>query len=547
MRQTAYMTASKILLAGAIAIIGACILAYIPAIKAGFIWDDDLYVTENPLLTAPDGFHRIWFSNDSPSQYFPLTYSTYWVEHRLWGFNPMGYHVVNVAIHIINALLVWLVLRRLSIPGAWFASAIFALHPVNVESVAWITERKNVLMLLFSLLSVLCWMKFALDNKSVRRANLFYAGSLFLYVLALYSKTTACTLPAALVLILWLKHIPLTLKRWLQIAPFVAIGIVTGLVTMWWEKYYQGTGLVNLGLSLTAKLLIAGRALWFYLGKLFWPLNLTFSYPRWHIDPAEIWQYAWPVAGVSVLACLWLWRKRLGRGLLTAMLFFVATLVPMLGFFSLYTFVYSFAADHYQYAACIGPIALVAAGGALVLRRAGGKGKMLVASTAGVLLLTLGVITSRQVRIYMDEETLWQDTLVKNPASWLAHNQMGGILFTKGKIEDAKAQWKQAIELSSYMQAIHPRAYADLYCNLAFTFKTQANLDDAAANYRKALEIFENSALTHYQLAEILVGQGKNEQALLHYRRALEIARAKKADYLAKEIQQRLKTVESHK
>jgi len=534
------------LIIGASAIIVACLVAYIPAMKAGFIWDDDLYVTNNPLLTAPDGLYRIWFSRAVPSQYFPLTYTTFWVEHRLWGLDPMGYHVVNVMIHIINALLLWLVLRRLSIPGAWFASAVFALHPVQVESVAWITERKNVLMLFFSLLTVLCWLEFVLGSKSGRKAILFYAGSLFLYALALFSKATACTLPLALILILWLKRTPLTLKRWLQVVPYVVMGIGMGLFVMWWEKHHQGTGLVNLGLNPAARLLIAGRALWFYLWKLFWPVNLAFSYPRWHIDPTEIWQYAWPAASILAIACVWLWRKRLGRGTVTAILFFVAMLFPMLGFFSLFTFVYTFVADHYQYAAGIGPVALVAAGGALILRRTGSNVRVIVLSAAGVLLFVLSVLTWRQSQIYTNTTTLWQDTLNKNPDSWLAHGQISKMLFEQGKFIEAKPHLEQAIKFSSYMKTVDPIVYAAFVYDMGIVFEEQGRLDDAISHYQKALDISESSA-AHYRLARLLANQGKVEQSRPHFLRALEMAKAEKNDRLTKAIFQWLELLERKK
>ncbi|MGD0078712.1 MAG: O-GlcNAc transferase, partial [Sedimentisphaerales bacterium] len=393
-----------VLLAGAIAIVVGCFAAYIPAIQGGFVWDDDDYVTANPLLSAPDGLYRIWFSTDSPSQYFPLAYTTFRGEYQLWGLNPAGYHTVNVAIHCINALLIWVILRRLSIPWAWFAAAVFALHPVNVESVAWITERKNVLMLFFSLLSVLCWVEFVFGGKSGRKAILLYAGSLLFCALALFSKATACTLPAALVLILWLKRSPVTVKRWLQIAPYIAMAIGIGLLVMWWEKHHQGMGVVNLGLSSTEKTLIAGRALWFYLWKLIWPVNLAFSYPRWNIDAHSVWQYGWPVSFVIAIVCAWLLRNRLGRGPVTALLFFPAMLFPMLGFFPLYTFVYTFVADHYQYMACIGPIAVAAGAAAIAYRKSGKNAKFIIASAAGVLLLTLGILTWRQCEAYTSRD-----------------------------------------------------------------------------------------------------------------------------------------------
>ena len=531
--------------AGVIVIIAACFVAYIPAIKSGFIWDDDVYVTNNPLLTAPHGLYRIWFAMfDSPAQYVPFVYTTictiFWIEHQLWGFNPMGYHAVNVAIHITNALLLWLVLRRLSIPGAWFASAVFALHPVQVESVAWITELKNTLMFFFLLLSVLCWMEFALFQRSGRKA---YVYSLLLYALALFSKTTACMFPAVIIFILWFKRRPLTAKRWLQAVPFVAIGIGMGLMAMWREKRL-GTGDLNLGLGLADKFLIAGRALWFYICKLFWPTNLTFSYSRWHIDPTEIWQYAWPVAFLLVLAIAYLWRKRLGLAPLAALLFFALILFPMLGFFSLYTFVYTFAADHYQYVACIGPIALVAAGGERISRRLGTSGRIVIFSAAGILLLTLGVLTWRQSRIYANEQTLWSDTLNKNPDSWLAHTRIMAELLGQGKLEDAKYHAEQKIKLSSYTKAIKPSIYAAGYTKLANIYEAQGKLDYAVKYYQQSLEIDDNSSFTHYGLAAVLDKQGNYEMAKLHLRRVVEIAKAEKIEGLAEYCIQVLNSIE---
>jgi tetratricopeptide (TPR) repeat protein len=526
--------------AGAIALVAGCFTAYIPAMQAGFIWDDDLYVTDNPLLTAPDGLYRIWFSTDAPSQYFPLTYTSFWVEKRLWDLNPAGYHFVNVVIHCLNALLLWLILKKLSIPWPWLASAIFALHPVQVESVAWITERKNILMLFFSLLSVLCWVKFVFDNQNTRRTILLYAGSLLFCALALFSKATACVLPAALLLILWFKHSPITAKRWLQVAPFIAMGIGIGLLVMWWERHNQGTGFVNFGLSPVQKSLIAGKGLWFYLGKLIWPANLMFSYPRWHIDATDIWQYIWPASFILMASAAWLLKKRTGRGIFAALLFFSACLFPTLGFFPLYTFVYTFVADHYQYAACIGPIAVLAAGSGYLFCRLDFNGKVILLSAAGALLVTLGILTWRQCRIYTSPDTLWADTLNKNPDSWLAHGQIGESLFKQGKLDEALIQ----LELASYLKKIHPMAYSDVYFQKALIFTAKGKLADAVKQYKLSLEVDEKSALVHYLFADVLVKQGKVEEAIVQYRRGLEIAKAKGANNLADEIQHRLEVIE---
>src|SRR5436305_11241868 len=265
----------------AIILVAATILLYQPAWNGGFIWDDDAYITKNPLLTAPDGLWRIWFSLESPSQYFPFTYTTFRVERSLWDLNPTGCHWINILLHATDALLLWWLLTRLRIPGAWLAGAIFALHPVQVESVAWITERKNVLMGFFFLLTLLAWTAFV--DERTKRPWRFYGLALILYVLALSAKTTACTLPAALLLILWLQKKSINWERILQIAPFFLLGLGIGLVTVWWERYHQGTRMAVLALGPVERILVASRAVWFYLGKLIWPSNLTFIYPRWTI------------------------------------------------------------------------------------------------------------------------------------------------------------------------------------------------------------------------------------------------------------------------
>src|SRR5881409_1721605 len=288
------------------------IFAYRPAWNGGFVWYDDVYITNNELLTAPDGLRRIWFSLDSTSQYFPLVYSTFRFEHALWGLNPTGYHWVNLLLHVANAMLVWRLLACLKVPGAWLAGAIFALHPVQAESVAWITERKNVLMGFFFLLTLLAWIAFV-DGRT-KRPWLFYGLGLILYLLALSAKTTACTLPAALFLILWLQRTPIRWKRIFQIIPFLVLGFAMGALAMWWERYHQGTSrAVFTFLSPIERVLVASRAVWFYLSKLIWPFRLTFIYPRWDITPSHFLSYVWLLATVILCGAIYFLRRYVGR------------------------------------------------------------------------------------------------------------------------------------------------------------------------------------------------------------------------------------------
>jgi tetratricopeptide (TPR) repeat protein len=471
----------KTSVAGLILIIAAVLLAYIPAMRAGFVWDDDAYVTDNPLLVDSDGLFRIWFTQDSPSQYFPMVFTSFQLEHKIWGLNPAGYHVTNIILHIINVILLWLLLRRLSIPAAWLAAAVFALHPVNVESVAWITERKNVLMALFSLSSLLVWLRFVNLSNESKKAWPSYILSLLLYAFALFSKTTACTMPAALLLVLWLKRTRIDAKRWLQITPYIVLGVAMGALTVWWEQHHQGTEQLELGMNAPVRILIACRAVWFYLAKLVWPADLTFSYPKWEINPADPLQYIWVLACVVVAVCLWYWRKLLGRGTIAAVLFYIATLFPMLGIFMLYTFRYTYVADHYQYLASIGPITLAAAGGRFLTQHRYKGIKAFAVVFAASVLATLGFLTWNQCRSYKDSQTLWQDTLRKNPRSFMAYNNLGSILHSHGDPNRAISYFNRSIELCP--------ENAEAYYNLGCAFVSQGDFNRAISFFNQAIKI----------------------------------------------------------
>jgi tetratricopeptide (TPR) repeat protein len=497
----------------ALALVLATVMAYHPVWRAGFIWDDDAYVTRNPLLTAADGLRRIWFSLDSPSQYFPLTYTTFYLEHLLWGFNPAGYHAVNLLFHAANALLVWRLLARLRLPGAWLAAALFALHPVQVESVAWITELKNVLMGFFFLLSLLAWTRFIDDT--AKRPWRFYALALVFYALALAAKTTACSLPAALLLVLWLKKMPIGRRRLAQVAPFMALGIGMGLVTVWWERYHQGTQGAVFSIGPVERVLIASRALWFYAGKLLWPVNLTFSYPRWTISASDPFAYGWLLATVALGVVIWRARRWLGRSAEVAVVFFAATLSPVLGFFMLWTFYFTFVADHYQYLACLGPLALAAAGTERGFGWVARRTPLLQPVCCAVLLTFLGALTCVQCRQYANAETLWRATLATNPRCWMAHNNLGAILFDQGKMEEAAEHVKMALDAFP--------DYAEARKNLGMLLYRNGQVPEAIAQFRKALELRPNHADAHNILGIALGQEEEAAEAITQFRMALDL------------------------
>jgi len=496
---------------GAASLAALTVFAYWPAWHGGFIWDDDRYVTHNYLLIASDGLRRIWFSLDAPSQYFPLTYTVLRIERSLWDLNPVGYHWVNILLHLGNALLVWCILARLKVPGAWLAATIFALHPVQVESVGWISELKNVLMGFFFLLTLLTWIEYVDATHKHRR--ILYVAALVFYLLALSAKATACTLPAALLLVLWVKKTAIGRRALLEIIPFVLLALGMGLLAVWWEKYHQGTRML-VSLGPLERLLIASRAVWFYLGKIFWPAKLTFIYPQWQIDAASPVAYFWLIAAIAFVVAIYYGRRRFGRSVEVATLFFIVTLGPLLGFIMLYTFRYTFVADHYQYLASIGPIALASAG-LVTLSRSSKTRQRVVGGTSFAILICLGLLTWRQSATYRDAETLWRATIAKNPDCWMAYNNLGVVQFEKGSVEDAIEKYQQSLGLHS--------DYPEAHYNLGSALLQKGYPDEAIRHCEEALKIQPNEPDAHIVLGNAFMAKRDVDRAINQYQQALTV------------------------
>jgi protein O-mannosyl-transferase len=478
---------------------------YQPAWNGKPLWDDEAHITKIE-LRSPGGLARIWTEPGATQQYYPLLHSVFWLEYHLWGDSTLGYHVVNILLHFISAVLLVYILRRLKIPGAWFAAAIFALHPVQVESVAWITELKNTLSGVFFLAAVLTFLKY--DREREKRA---YALALGLFILGLMSKSAIVTLPVSLLAVFWWKRGKIDWKHDIvPLLPFFMVGIVSGLFTAWMELKIVGAEGSEFDFTIIERCLIAGRAVWFYLSKLFWPVDLIFIYPRWHVSQAIWWQYLFPVTALILAWVFWSLRNR-SRAPMAALLFFTAMLFPVLGFFNVYAFQYSFVADHFQYLACIGPIAL-AAGSVSALNSLKGSRQLMLGMA---VLLMLGVLTWRQSGMYADDETLYQATIRKNPACWMAHNNLGLLLAELGRLDEAMAHYRKALELN-------PR-YSEAHNNLGNLLAELRRTDDAMASYRKALELNPRYSEAHYNLGILLEELGRMDEAMAYYRKALEL------------------------
>jgi tetratricopeptide (TPR) repeat protein len=486
-------------------LVAATILAYQPVWHAGFIWDDDGHITA-PELRSVNGLARIWMQPGATQQYYPLVHSVFWVEHRLWGDTAADYHWVNILLHALSALLLVKMLRQLKIPGAWLAAGFFALHPVEVESVAWISELKNTLSGAFYLGAALFYLGF--DRKR-NWGN--YVAAFVLFGLALMSKTVVATLPAALLVIFWWQRGKLLWKQdVLPVIPFFAAGAGAGLFTAWMERTFIGAKGAAFNFSLIERCLIAGRAVWFYLGKIFWPVDLAFNYPRWNVSQAVWWQYLFPLALLVLLGVL-AWRR--WRGTLAALLFFIGTLFPALGFFNVYPFRFSFVADHFQYLASLGPLTLLAAGisSAPVFFQ---KNKTFERVAGAILLLTLGILTWNQGGAYASEETLWQAAASVNPNSWLAQDELGYTFLQKGDLDAAISHYEKAVELNP--------GYVEAHIHLGNCFDKKRWPHEAISQYQKALETNPNSVEANSALGNVLMEEGKADEAIERYQKAVE-------------------------
>ncbi|MGA9898567.1 MAG: tetratricopeptide repeat protein [Terriglobales bacterium] len=484
-------------------------LAYWPALHGGLVWDDTAHVTA-PSMQSLHGLWRIWFDLGATQQYYPLLYSAFWIEHRLWGDAVLGYHLANVALHALAACLVVLIVRRLALPGAWLAGLIFALHPVCVEAVAWISEQKSTLSAVFYLAAGLTYLHF---DQSRRRSR--YLWALGLFVLALLSKTVTAILPAALLVVFWWQRGRLDWRRDVHpLLPWFVLGAGAGLFTAWVEKTRVGAEGAGFSLSLAQRLLLPGRMIFFYAGKLLWPSNLIFTYPRWQPDVTVWWQYLYPLGVVILVVVLWSLPR---RGPLAGFLIFSGTLFPVLGFLNVYPFRYSFVADHFQYLASLGIIVPVACGLVLGISRIS-PGK--TANTAVLLMVpaVLAILTWRESGMYSDSQTLYRTTLARNPNSWMAHDNLGIILAqVPGRLPGAIAEFQAAVRLNP--------ANSHGHVNLGNALEqVPGRLPQAIAEYQAALRIEPDYAEAHSNLGFALAQiPGQLPQAIAEYRAALRI------------------------
>ncbi len=483
-------------------------VVYFPALHGGFVFDDTLII-HNPLLRAGDGLYRFWFTTEAPD-YYPLTWSLWWAEWRFWGDSAAGYHVVNVLLHAINAILVWLVLRRLKIPGAWLAALVFAIHPVNAATVAWISEQKNTLSMLFYAAAILLSLKF--DEEGGWR---WLGLSLTAFLLALFSKSAVVMLPVVLLGCVWWQRGRLRLKDLFCSAPFFGLSLVSGLVTIYFHNEHFLKAHPVRAVGFPFRLAAAGWVPWFYLYKALLPFNLSAIYPQWNIDVSQWLSWLPGTALVGCLALFWWNRRTWGRPWFFGLGYFVVMLFPVLGFFDQSFYQYSLVSDHWQYYSIVGVIALAVAAVTMIGRRIDQPLRPVAEVAALAVLLALGTATWTRAGVYATSETLWRDTLRKNPNAWMADNNLGLVLQASGNVPEAIELYEQALRL-------HPN-FAEAQNNLGSAWQQAGKLDEAREHYEQAVRLAPDYAHAHNNLGVVLFQLQKLPEAKAQYEEALRL------------------------
>ena len=502
-------------------------VSYFPALLGGFVWDDRAF-TEAAAVQEASGLWRIWFAPreiQGEGHYWPLTYTTFWLEHRLWGFAPLGFHAVNLLLHCANTVLLWRLLTRLAVPGAWVAAAVFAVHPVHVEAVAWVIGRKDLLATLCCLAAMLTWLRFVAQPYATHRTRR-YVLALGLFAAGLLCKSIGVTLPAALLIHCWWTQGRVTGTDLLRVAPFFAVGLGIAAADV---AYYEEV--IDVDFTLIERVLIAAHALWFYVGKLLWPASLVVIYPHWDVHVAD--PRAWAYVGAAIVGAvaLWMLRRRIGRGPFAGALFFAVTLSPVLGLVEYGYMQFSFVTDRYQYLADVGALAVLVGAAASLLqtgtrfpaavralpatvRTLGPRGWGAAGLTAGILML-LGTLTWRQAGIYRDEPTFFRHIVSRNPTARDAHLNLGKALFESDRAEEALAAYHIAV-------AQRPDSYKAQF-SVGLVLAHLGRLAEAEPYLRRTLELNPHYRDAHFVAGRTFAGLGRPDEAERHYLRALDL------------------------
>jgi Flp pilus assembly protein TadD len=530
----------------ALIILLATMWAYAPAYHGDWLWDDDQLLTANADVQQPGGLSRIWFK-PTGADYFPLSLTSLWIEWRLWGMNPTGYHVTNVILHALGSIMVWRLLARMGIGCAWFGALLYALHPMNVESVAWISERKNALSLPLFVLAAWGWSRFDQEGK-----NRHYLVALVGFLLAMLAKTSVVMLPIVFLMHAWWKRGRIALQDVKRAAPFFLISLILGLITLKFQHERAiGGEVIPIGGALS-RIATAGLSLWFYLWKAILPFELLPIYPRWNTNPPNVWQVVLPWTGVLVVAAAcWFKRNSIGKHLLFGLGYFAVMLLPILGFITISYMRISWVADHFVHLPLISIVALAAAAAAWAYDRLRANKWLQSAgvAVASALVIMFAIISFTLAGHYQNEEALWHYTLSKNYDAWQAHNRLGAREAMRGNMESAHKHFTEAVRLRpdlgetqhnlgmSYLNRGDVKKAYEHYRmseknsmesdgimeNIAAAYARMGRFDDATRAFQHLLKRQPQNPAYLCNYGVVLYHQGKLDEAIDMFRKSLQI------------------------
>ena len=504
----------------ALLLIAVTFVVYTPALHGGFLWDDDAYISQNTALRSSNGLWQIWFQPGVGRQYYPLSFTCFWVGYQFWGLNSLGYHILDVFFHALASVFLWQVLKSLKVRGALLAGALFALHPVCVMSAAWMNEIKNTLSGSLALGMIWAYVRFEglgiyAQEEGPKRSWKWYALALVLFQLAMFAKSAASFIPVSLFLIIWWQRDRIGWRDIVPLVPLVGLVAVMGRLTIYIERTSRGASGADFTLTFAQRILISGRSFWFYLGKLFVPWNLTFIYPRWEVDPTSFLQWLYPLAMVALLVVLWRLRRTIGKGTWAALMHFYVSTSLLILMVVMYRMRYSFVSDHWLYFGAMSMIALIGAGIARGLDALGLWGKPAGTILSAGLLLLLGALSWEQSGMYKNLETLWRTTIARNPGCWMAENNLGNMLLQKGHANEAADLFRNAI--------LAKPNYEEAMNNLGNALTQKGRFDEALAEYHQALGIKPDYTEAISNIGYALEQKGRVVEAIDQYQQALKI------------------------
>jgi cytochrome c-type biogenesis protein CcmH/NrfG len=527
----------------AVVILLASLWIYSPVFDGDWLWDDDYLITANPVVQSPDGLASFWVEPKT-ADYFPLTMSLLWLMWKWFGMDSTGYHVVSVLLHALGACLVWALLRTIGLRGAWLAGLIFAVHPIAVESVAWVSELKNTFSLPFFLLAGCFFVRF----EDTRR-RVFYWAALVFFLAAMLAKSSAVMFPVVMLLYIWWRRDRIAWRDLWNAAPFFLVSLILGLVTLYFQHSRAiGNEPIPIG-GLDSRFAIAGMAIFFYLSKILWPALLLPIYPQWNANPPELIQFLpWSVLA-GVLGVFWIRRKTWGRHALMGVGFYLITLLPVLGFVAMSYMRVGWVADHFIYIPMIGIVALGVGVGFRASDFAGEKWRLVFGAFAALVVGALAFWSHRYAGIWENEDKLWNYTLKHNWECWQAHNRIGAREFNRGNVDVALDHFREATRLRpdlaetqnnlgsavlakkdtkaaiQYFQEalrLSPDIVA-IQSNLARALMLDQQPTAAAELYADLSQRYPQNAVFLCNLGVTLFQAGKKDEAIASFRRALEI------------------------